>query len=65
MKTDFYTKAILTIIAICLLSIVLRENALIGAAHAQSQAHVVVDSASAYALQFAGPLHVICDSGCK
>lgn len=37
MKTDFYTKTLLTIIAACLLSIVLRCAPIIAAAHAQEQ----------------------------
>jgi hypothetical protein len=35
MKTDLYTKSILTVIAACLLSIVFRGTPLISTAHAQ------------------------------
>jgi hypothetical protein len=35
MKTDLYTKSILTVIAACLLSIVFRGTLLIPAAHAE------------------------------
>lgn len=37
MKTDFYTKTLLTIISACLLSIVLRDAPIVSTAHAQEQ----------------------------
>jgi hypothetical protein len=36
MKTDLYTKSVLTIIAACLLSIAFRDVPLVSTAHAQS-----------------------------
>ncbi len=59
---DRYTKAVLTLIAISLVVIAVRgfDNA----ANAQ-QAHVYIDGASSYAFQYAGPMHVVCQEGCK
>jgi hypothetical protein len=58
MKTDMYTKVILTVIAVCLALIAFQKSSLIPEAHAQQQVHVYIDGASSYALQFAGPLQV-------
>ena len=55
---DWYTKAVLTVIAACLLVIALRG---VGPSPAQAQmgqTHVVIDSVSSYAFQYAGPLEV-------
>jgi len=59
---DRYTKAVLTVIAICLVwNIVAGTN--VGRAVAQSgPVHVVIDSVSSYAFAYAGPLHVNCDN---
>lgn len=37
MKIDLYTKAVLTVIAVCLVAIVARDLPLVGEAHAQMQ----------------------------
>ncbi|MDE1892569.1 MAG: hypothetical protein KGI13_08765 [Betaproteobacteria bacterium] len=64
MKSDIYTKFILTIIATCLVVIVIRDVPLIKTAQAYGDQSVRIESVSSYAFQYAGPLHVICDSGC-
>lgn len=58
--TDRYTKAVLTVIAGCLLVIAIRGPAPVGPALAQSgqPVHVVVDRVASFAFQFAGPLQV-------
>jgi hypothetical protein len=46
MKTDFYTKAVLTVIAACLLTLSFRDAPVVGSAHAQNAAattHVIID----------------------
>ena len=59
MRSDHYTKTVLTVIAGCLLVIAFRGAPPIGPAQAQSgPVHVVVDSVASYALQYAGPLQV-------
>jgi hypothetical protein len=56
---DRYTKAVLTVIAGCLLVIAFRDVAPIGKATAQSgPVHVIVDSVASFAFQFAGPVQV-------
>jgi len=51
---DFYTKAVLTVIAACLVCIVLRDGPPVKQAFAQSgPLHVIVDSVSQFAYQFA------------
>jgi hypothetical protein len=64
---DRYTKAVLTVIAVCLVVIIMRDIPIVKQAAAQSggPVHVVVDSVMSYAFQYAGPLHVNCDSGCR
>jgi hypothetical protein len=62
---DRYTKAVLTVIAICLAVIAIRGAQPISPALAQSPVHVIVDQVAGFALQFAGPLHVRCDDGCR
>ena len=55
---DWYTKAVLTVIAACLLVIAFRS---VGTSPAQAQmgaTHVIIDDVSAYAFQYAGPLRV-------
>lgn len=55
---DRYTKVVLTVIAACLLTLVFRGTP-IGPASAQSgPVHVIVDSVSSFAFQYAGPLTV-------
>jgi hypothetical protein len=50
---DLYTKAVLTVIAACLVCIVLRDSPLVKQAFAQSgPVHVIVDSVSQFAFQF-------------
>jgi hypothetical protein len=56
MKTDLYTKAVLTVIAVCLFLIAIQKSSLIGEARAQGQTHVWIDGANSYALQHAGPI---------
>lgn len=57
---DRYTKAVLTVIAVCLVTLVLQNTDLVKPAHAQQNGpvHVIVDSAASFAFQFAGPLQV-------
>jgi hypothetical protein len=68
---DIYTKAVLTVIAGCLLVIAFRGAAPIGTANAQLGAqvgtqvgptHVIVDRIASFALQYAGPLKVNCQN---
>lgn len=55
---DNYTKAVLTIIAVSLTVIAMR-NAVPDKALAQSgPVHVIVDQVASYALQYAGPIQV-------
>ena len=63
---DRYTKAVLTVIAICLVVIAMRGST-VEKAVAQSgpvrviqsgPVHVIVDQVASYALRFAGPLQV-------
>ena len=61
---DRYTKAVLTLIAACLVALMAREFLPIREAHSQSN-RVYIEGVSSYAFQYAGPMHVICDSGCK
>ena len=66
MKTDIYTKAMLTVIALCLVVLTLRETPLISTANAQGYRDGVrITGVDSYAFQYAGPLHVICDRGCE
>ena len=65
MIIDLYTKVILTVIAVCLAISVMRDAPIVKQAFAQSPVHVIVDSVASYALQYAGPMHVACDSGCR
>lgn len=58
MNIDRYTKFILTIIAMCQIFLVLKDTNVIKPAMAQSQVHVIIDSVSSYAFQYAGPLEV-------
>ena len=63
---DRYTKTVLTVIALCLVINVVRDGTSVTSAVAQSgPVHVIVDQVASYALQYAGPLHVACDTGCK
>src|SRR5258705_5053068 len=45
MKTDLYTKVVLTVIAACLLGLLLRDAPTVTTAHAQgaAQVHVIID----------------------
>ena len=57
---DRYTKAVLTVIAVCLV-----WNIVTGTSVQRAIAdtgHVVIDSVSSYAFAYAGPLHVVCDN---
>jgi hypothetical protein len=59
MKTDLYTKVVLTVIALCLLLSVVQKSTVISEAQAQSgPVHVWIDGSQSFALQFAGPLAV-------
>lgn len=57
---DRYTKAVLTVIAVCLVTLVFQKTDLAKPAHAQQNGpvHVIVDSVASYAFQYAGPLQV-------
>jgi hypothetical protein len=64
---DIYTKAVLTVIAGCLLVIAFRGAPPIGTANAQlgtqvGPTHVIVDRIASFALQYAGPLKVNCQN---
>lgn len=66
MNIDRYTKVVLTVIAFCQCITVFREVPIIKDAFAQSgPVHVIVDQVQGYAFQYAGPLEVRCQSGCK
>jgi hypothetical protein len=56
--TDRYTKAILTVIAVCLAVIAVRGTSVEKALAQSGPVHVVVDQVAPYALQYAGPLQV-------
>ena len=57
---DRYTKALLTVIAVCLAVLVVQNAGLAKPAQAQQggPTHVVIDQVASYAFQFAGPLQV-------
>jgi hypothetical protein len=56
---DQYTKAVLTVIAACLVWNIVGGTRGLAPAAAQSGAmHVMIDSAQSFAFQFAGPLQV-------
>jgi len=57
---DRYTKFILTVIAGCLVILVLRDGSVTKPASAEQggPVHVIVDSVASYAFQYAGPLQV-------
>jgi hypothetical protein len=63
---DRYTKAVLTVIAICLAAIAFRDVPVVKNAFAEGglPVHVVVDSVSQFAFQFS-TVPVECRSGCK
>jgi hypothetical protein len=66
MGVDRYTKVVLTVIAFCLVINILRDSPLINHAFGQTgPAHVVIDNVASFAFQYAGPLRVNCESGCK
>ena len=65
MIIDLYTKVVLTVIAVCLAINVMRDAPMVKQAFAQNPVHVIIDSVASYALQYAGPLHVDCDTGCR
>ncbi len=67
MVVDRYTKAVLTVIAICLVINVLRDTPpIVKQAFADTgPIHVIVDSVASYAFQYAGPVTVRCEYGCK
>ena len=60
MKTDLYSKVVLTVIAVCLLRIAAEKSPLISEAQAAAtgQMHVWIDGSNAYALTYAGPIAV-------
>jgi hypothetical protein len=57
---DRYTKLVLTVIAGCLLILVVREGSFTKPASAQQggPVHVIVDQVASFAFQYAGPLQV-------
>jgi hypothetical protein len=59
MTLDRYSKVMLTIIAICQITNVIKQNQIIPPAMAQQgPVHVIIDSVASYAFQYAGPLQV-------
>jgi hypothetical protein len=56
--TDRYTKAVLTVIAVCLAVIAVRGTSVERAVAQSGPVHVVVDSVASFAFQFAGPLQI-------
>ena len=59
MPTDRYTKAVLTVIAACLVwNIVTSTSIRPASAQMGGPVHVIVDRVEAFAFQFAGPLNV-------
>jgi hypothetical protein len=56
MKIDLYTKAVLTVIAVCLFLLVIQKSPLISDAQAQGPTHVWLDGSNGYSLQYAGPI---------
>jgi hypothetical protein len=59
---DYYTKAVLTVIAVCLGLLVVRGITGESAVAQSGQVHVIIDSANSSAFQYAGPLRVTCDN---
>jgi hypothetical protein len=55
---DFYTKAILTVIAASLVAIALRAQSATEAYAQSGPVHVMVDGVAPYAFQYAGPMAV-------
>lgn len=55
---DRYTKAVLTVIAVCLVILVFRTGPNTARAQYSGPAHVIVDKVQSFAFQFAGPLEV-------
>jgi hypothetical protein len=55
---DNYTRAVLTVIAACLIVIAVRGTPVEKAVAQSGPVHVVVDQVASYALQYAGPLQV-------
>ncbi len=58
MKIDFYTKSVLTVIAIALSIIAVKNTIPSAKAQTDGPVHVIVDDVSSYAFQYAGPLEV-------
>ena len=61
MVVDHYTKAVLTMIAACLVTNLVRELPFVkqsNAAQAGGAVHVIIDQAEPYSLQNAGPIEV-------
>jgi hypothetical protein len=56
--SDLYTKAVLTIIAICLVVIAFRAQPISEALAQSGKVHVVVDEVDTFAFQFTQPLKV-------
>jgi len=61
MQVDFYTKSVLTVIAVALSVIAFRGMIPPARAQVDGPTHVIVDSVASYALQYAGPLEVKAD----
>ena len=60
---DRYTKAVLTVIAACLVwNIVTGSSVQRAFAWDGGPVHVIIDSVSSYAFQWAGPLRVECNN---
>ena len=58
MRSDTYLRAVLTVIAVCLVWICVRDVTLVTPAYAADIVDVNIKSVDAYAFVYAGPLEV-------
>jgi len=58
MQIDFFTKSVLTVIAVALSVIALRGAVPSAKAQIEGPTHVIVDSVASYAFMYAGPIEV-------
>ena len=59
MNADTYMKAVLTVIAVCLVWICVRDVTLVKPAQAAGPMDVNIVNSDSHALQFAGPIRMI------